>query len=98
MTDMPEVTAEVSRPGIDDPEIAALISSPDLPRGHRGDAILLVMNAAGKSGWSNHEILALGSELADRWGKYPSSNLYRHWSHLLAMLRNVRSHYPQEER
>jgi len=82
-------------PGIDDPEIIRLCRQEELPRGQRSDSVLLIMNAAGKSGMPNHEILAIGSSLAVKWGiTDPGRNLYRHWSGLLAMLRNVRKHYP----
>jgi hypothetical protein len=57
-----------TRPGIDDPDIKALLDAPAVPEGERGDTIPKILNAAGKSGWSNHQILAIGSELAGRWG------------------------------
>lgn len=81
-------------PGINDPEILELRSLPAVSEGSRTDTVLKIMNAAGKSGFSNHEILAIGSELMDRWGLHPSAvNLYAHWTALLGMLRNVRRHY-----
>lgn len=85
-------------PGMTDPEIQALMNAEQVMVGDRADTVLKVMNAAGHDGWSNHQILALGSTLLDKWGKYPSdSNLYEHWSRLLGMLRNVRSHYPNPD-
>jgi hypothetical protein len=83
------------RPSVDDPEIQALIALDQAPKGQRTDTILKIMNAAGKSGWTNHQILALASGLVQRWGVHPpEKNLFEHWSHLLKMLGNVRSHYP----
>jgi hypothetical protein len=81
------------------PEIITLIASPALPKGTRNDSVLKVMNAAGRSGLTNHEILILGSELSVRWDiSSPGKNLYDHWKRLLGALRNVRSHYPNQEK
>lgn len=93
-----QAAAGAERPGLDAPEVKALRAVPAIPKGLRGDAILLVMNAAGKSGCGNDEILRIGSELCDRWGKHPSTGPYQHWMRLLGMLRNVRSHYPNPSR
>jgi hypothetical protein len=76
-------------------EIRALTEAMSMPDGTRSVTILKVMNKAGEEGWSNHQILRLGGELAIRWGVHdPEKNLYRYWTHLLEMLRNVRRHYP----
>jgi hypothetical protein len=85
-------------PGVDDPEIQEAIAATEWPKGQRSEAILLVMNSAGQSGWTNHDILKLGSALAVRWGVTdPETNVYEHWTKLLQKLRNVRSHYPAPE-
>jgi hypothetical protein len=89
------VKEQMGYPNMDDLEIQELLAMPVMRKGRRNGAILDILNAAGKSGWSNHQILKLGSELAVRWGvSSPDRNLYDHWFRLLAMLRNVRSHYP----
>lgn len=89
------MTEVAERPGIDDPEVQELLAGDAPPKGARSDTVLLILNAAGKSGWTNHRILALGSELQVRWGiSSPDRNLYDHWNRLFGMLRNVRSHYP----
>jgi hypothetical protein len=82
-------------PVIADPKIRALTEAMSMPDGIRSATILRVMNKAGEEGWSNHQILRLGAELAIRWGVHdPDKNLYRYWTHLLEMLCNVRRHYP----
>lgn len=90
-----ELTAREILLNMESTEIQELIAAPSRPKGVRNDSVLKAMNAAASSGWSNHQILALGSELAQRWGASdPERNLFDHWSRLLRALGNVRRHYP----
>jgi hypothetical protein len=85
----------LSYPGMDDTEIITLFRAASVPEGERNASLLMVMNAAGNSGWTNHQILLLGSGLAVRWGiSDPDKNLFGHWRRLMQMLANVRRHYP----
>ena len=45
-------------------------------------------------GFTNDEILVVLRRLAEQWGVYPSTKLYRQWTKLLQILEHARQKYP----
>ncbi|MGB3443854.1 MAG: hypothetical protein WBA97_34385 [Actinophytocola sp.] len=62
----------------------------ETPTGQRNQTLRDIAFEMAREGASNHQILARLAHASDAMGKYTDANLYRKWTRLLGMIREVR--------